>query len=165
MANFTQSTFVTHDDYMTPKSAWTDIKKFLPEGKVIWEAFYGDGESGKYLKEMGFEVIHEPVDFFENDLGDLIVSNPPFSKCREVFKRLFELDKPFMVLFPCSKIATGYYREFKDKKIQLIVPKKRIPFTKLVNGEVPSNYKSHPNFDCFYYCYKMNLEQDITFLD
>ena len=26
------------------------------------------------LKDLGFDVIHEPVDFFENDLGDIIIS-------------------------------------------------------------------------------------------
>jgi len=53
-----------HDDYITPKSAWTDIQKYIPK-KKIWEAFYGDGKSGTYLKEMGFDVIHEPIDFLK----------------------------------------------------------------------------------------------------
>ena len=60
-----------HDDYITPKSAWTDIQKYIPK-KKIWEAFYGDGKSGTYLKEMGFDVIHEPIDFFENNKGEVI---------------------------------------------------------------------------------------------
>ena len=27
------------------------------------------------------------------------------------------------------------------------------------------NWKSDCNFECFYYCYKMNLEKDIIFLE
>ena len=45
-----------HDDYMTPKHAWEAIKDYIPRDKVIWEAFYGDGKSGKYLEELGFSV-------------------------------------------------------------------------------------------------------------
>ena len=33
--------------------------------KVIYEAFYGDGKSGKYLEELGHNVIHEKIDFFD----------------------------------------------------------------------------------------------------
>jgi len=29
---------------------------YLPRDKVLWEAFYGDGQSGNYLRELGFEV-------------------------------------------------------------------------------------------------------------
>jgi len=84
---------------MTPKYAWENIQHLIPKDKVIWEAFYGGGKSGEYLKELGFDVIHDEVDFFENDLGDIIVSNPPFSLSKAVIKRLFELDKPFIIIF------------------------------------------------------------------
>ena len=30
---------------------------YIPNDKIIWEAFYGDGKSGKYLEELGFNVI------------------------------------------------------------------------------------------------------------
>ena len=84
MAGFHTKTFKVHDDYMTPKYAWENIKQYIPKDKVIWEAFYGNGESGNYLREMGFNVIHEEVDFFENDLGEVIVSNPPFSESKKL---------------------------------------------------------------------------------
>lgn len=164
MAGFHTKTFLKHDDYMTPKYAWENIKQFIPTDKIIWEAFYGDGESGNYLTELGFNVIHEPVDFFENDLGDIIVSNPPFSKSKEILKRLLILDKPFILIFPSSKINTSYFREWKNKKIQIIIPRKRIHFNKLVNGVKPDGWKNSCNFDTFHYCYKINLENDITWL-
>jgi len=78
MAGFHTKTFIKHDDYMTPKYAWENIKQFIPNDKIIWEAFYGDGESGKYLKDLGYETIHKNVDFYENNLGEIIVINPPF---------------------------------------------------------------------------------------
>ena len=167
MAGFHSKTFINHDDYMTPKSAWENIQQFLPKDKLIWEAFYGDGKSGDYLKELGFNVIHEEVDFFDNDLGEIIVSNPPFSLCKDILKRIKELNKPFVLILPSSKINTSYMREhFKgDKKLQIIIPRKRIHFVKQVNGKIPGDYKSCCNFDCFYYCYKMNLPNDITWLE
>ena len=165
MAGFHTKTFITHDSYMTPKYAWENIKQFIPKDKIIWEAFYGDGKSGDFLTELGHEVIHEEVDFFENDLGDIIVSNPPFSQSKEVMARMLILDKPFIMILPSSKINTSYFRAWKDKGLQIIIPRKRIHFTKLVDGVVPDNYKSSCNFDCFYYCYKIGLSKDIIWLD
>ena len=165
MAGFHTKTFKKHDDYMTPKYAWENIQQYIPRDKVIYDAFYGDGKSGSYLKELGFNVIHEPVDFFENDLGDIIVSNPPFSKTKEIMKRLLVLDKPFILILPSSKINTLYFREWKDKNLQIIIPRKRIHFEKLINGEKPKECRNACNFDCFYYCYKINLPSDIIWLE
>ena len=163
MAGFHTKTFLKHDDYMTPKSAWENIKQYIPEDKIIWEAFMGDGKSGEYLKELGFNVIHNDNDFFLSNEGDVLVSNPPFSKSKEIMYRLKELDKPFILILPCSKISTQYFREnFKDtdNPLQIIIPRKRIQFVK--NGNETQN---KCNFDCFYYCYKMNLERDIIWLE
>ena len=165
MAGFHTKTFLKHDDYMTPKYAWENIKDFIPRNKLIWEAFYGDGKSGNYLQELGFDVIHEPVDFFENNLGEIIVSNPPFSKAKQIMKRLKELDKPFILILPSSKINTSYFRDWKDKGLQIIIPRKRIHFKKLIDGKIPDGWKNSCNFDCFYYCYKIGLSKDITWLE
>ena len=45
MATFDNKSFIKHDDYMTPKFAWQNIKKYIPKDKLIWEAFYGDGDN------------------------------------------------------------------------------------------------------------------------
>jgi hypothetical protein len=166
MSGFTTKTFIKHDDYMTPKSAWENIKQYIPKDKVIWESFYGDGKSGDYLREIGFNVIHEPVDFFECDLGDIIISNPPFSKSKEVIQRLAELDKPFIIIMPMLKINTSYFRNsFKNKGLQIIIPRKRIHFIKLIDGKMPEKWVNACSFDCFYYCYKMDLPRDIVWLE
>lgn len=167
MAGFHTKTFIKHDSYMTPKHAWESILHIIPKNKIIWEAFYGDGASGKYLTELGFDVIHEPIDFFEEDRGDIIVSNPPFSICKEVLQRIKDLGKPFILILPTSKINTQYFRkifENEDDPIQIVIPRKRIHFTKLINGKIPEGYKSTCNFDCFYYCWKIDLDRDITWL-
>ncbi len=161
MAGFHTKTFLKHDDYMTPKYAWENIQHLIPKDKVIWEAFYGDGQSGSHLQDLGFNVIHEKIDFFEHNKGDIVVSNPPFSKSKDVLKRLKELEKPFILILPSSKINTQYVREnYKNSDLQIIIPRKRIQFIK--NG---NELQNKCNFDCFYYCYKMNLERDIIWLE
>ena len=150
MAGFQTKTFQKHDDYMTPKSAWENIKQYIPNDKIIWESFYGNGDSGKFLTELGFNTIHEDIDFFKENRGGLVCSNPPFTLCKEVLTRLVELDKPFILIMPCSKLITQYFRKLFSKSespIQIIVPRKRIHFVKLVNGEIPENWGSQCNFD------------------
>lgn len=166
MAGF-HKTFTKHDDYMTPKSAWEAIEEYIPKDKVIWEAFYGDGSSGKHLSEMGFNTIHEDVDFYENNLGEIIVSNPPFSDTKKVMERMMLLDKPFILIMPVSKMNTSYFRNHfvgSDKELQIIIPRKRIQFIKFVDGK-QAETKNSCNFDCLYYCYKIDLPKDIVWLE
>lgn len=163
MSGFQTEKFLKYDDYMTPKSAWEDIKHIIPKNKLIWEAFYGDGKSGTYLQELGFNVVHNKDDFFENNNGEIVVSNPPFTKIKEILIRLVELEKPFILIMPSSKINTQYFRNIfiKQKdKIQIVIPKKRLQFIKDGN-----DLQNKCNFDCFYYCWKINLERDIIWLE
>jgi hypothetical protein len=159
MANFQHKTFIKYDDWNTPKYAWEDIIEYIPKDKIIWEAFFGDGKSGDYMKELGLNVIHEEIDFFKEDKGDIIISNPPFSLYREILDRLFLLDKPFIIILPSSKINTQYFRKWKDKGLKIIIPKKRIDFSKYDNIK-----RSNCAFDCFYYCYKIDLPSSIIWL-
>lgn len=165
MASFHSKTFIKHDDYMTPKYAWEDIQQYIPKDKVIWESFYGDGNSGKHLQNLGFDVIHNQDDFFTSNHGDIVVTNPPFSQKKEVFTRLKQLEKPFIIICPAPMIFSVYFRNlFRDEKIQIIVPKKRIQFIKTdENGNILTT-ENKCNFDCFYFCWKINLPKDIIFL-
>ena len=90
MAIFHTKTFIKHDDYMTPKYAWENILHLIPKDKIIWEAFYGDGNSGDYLRELGLYVIHEPIDFFtqEPTHWDMIISIPPFPNILENYIKI-----------------------------------------------------------------------------
>lgn len=156
--------WIKHDDYMTPKSAWEHIAHLIPRDKIIWEPFYGDGKSGQYLRELGFNVIHEPLDFFTHDLGEIIVSNPPYSISEKVLHRMKLLNKPFIFIMPVSKITTQYFRELFYDDISVIIPKKRIHFQKQIDGKVPEGWGNQCNFDCFYYCWKIPLPKQINWL-
>ena len=171
MASFHTKTFQKHDDYMTPLSAWNAINRFLPTGKIIWEPFFGDGTSGKNLMKLGHRVVHQKKDFFKwCPEYDLIVTNPPYSIVKDIMPRLLELDKPFVLLMPSSKINTKYMRDWSDKGLQIIIPRKRIQFIKCTINKFgciePNEVQDNKcNFDCFYYCYKMNLPRDMVWLE
>ena len=158
------STFKKNDDYFTPKYAWENIKEYIPQDTVIWEAFYHPiSKSADFLRELGFNVISENIDFFENNLGETIVTNPPYSKTKEILTRLVnEIDKPFILILPCAKITTKYFKQvFKGKEhlIKIIIPSKRISFI-----DKEGNQTSRASFDTYYYCYKINLPNTITWL-
>jgi len=155
-----QQNIVKEDEYYTPKSAWEAISKFIPKDKIIWEAFYSPhSKSSQYLEELGFQVISKNRDFFKKNYGDIIVSNPPFSKKREVLERLYKLQKPFILVLPVTCIAAQYFQDtFKNEPIQLIVPCKRIEF------EYKGKKKNRCGFSCMYVCWKINLEKDINFI-
>tara|TARA_R100000541_G_C1873560_1_gene81255 strand:+ start:17 stop:523 length:507 start_codon:yes stop_codon:yes gene_type:complete len=157
-----------HNDFMTPSYVWEQINDYIPKDKVIWEPFYGDGESGKDLTNLGCsEVIHEQEDFFENNKGEVVVSNPPFTIKKEIIQRLVELDKPFILIMPVSTMCYKYSRVLKNH-IQIIIPPKRIKFKRYdkATQTIYKEWEKHSAaFDCVYYCYKMNLPQDIIWLE
>lgn len=152
----------TSDNYITTERTWDLIIPFIPKDKKIWEPFFCDGKSGNYLKEKGFDVYHKDKDFFEYEPKnyDIIVSNPPFSKKKEVFERLKELDKPFIMIAPSMMLGYKYFQNNFANRIQVIIPSKRISFVKL--GE-DKNY--NPPFAAFIFCYKMDLNKDLIFLE
>lgn len=147
------------DNYETPKHVWSDIIHLVPKELIVWEPFYCTGLSGENLRSLGLKVIHSDVDFFTNDFGQLIISNPPFSNTDKVLERMFSLGKPWILLMPSYKLSTAYFKKYASKhKIQIIVPKKRIQFIK--DGIQTKGCM----FDCYYYCYGLGLNHDITFL-
>jgi hypothetical protein len=80
---------------------------------------------------------------------------------KEICIRLKELDKPFiLVAFSKVILMKWFQRLFKDD-LQVIIPFTRPTFTHLINPK--KGYT--PPFGVMYYCYKMNLEKDLLFLD
>jgi hypothetical protein len=148
------------DNYITNKIEWERIKDYIPNNKKIWSPFYCDGKQKEYFLEMGFDIIHENEDFFLNNKGDIIIDNPPFSKKKEIFTRLKELDKPFILVCPSMLLSYKYFQELFKDEIQILVPSKRINFKHF--NSTKKNYS--PPFASFYFCYKMNLEKDLIFI-
>ncbi len=149
------------DNYNTNKEDWERIKQYIPQDKLIWSPFYCDGKQKEYFEDMGYNIIHEDRDFFSyTPKYDILIDNPPFSKKKEILKRLKELDKPFILIMPSVMLSYKYFQEdFKD--IQILIPYKRINFKHLNSDK--KNYS--PPFASFYFCYKMGLEKDLIFIE
>ncbi|HCI30086.1 MAG TPA: hypothetical protein DE117_07940 [Fervidobacterium sp.] len=104
---------------------------------TVWCPF--DKENSEYViffKELGCNVIYSHIDYGQNffeyepeENYDIIVSNPPFSRKLDVFKRCNELGKPWVML---SNIMCLNYMEignyFADNPVQMLIPDKRVSF-------------------------------------
>ncbi len=66
------------------KLNWMWIERYLPKVKVLWEAFYGNGESVKILKRLRFEVV-------SNEEEDFYKGNGSVEKCDTVGSEMFRL--------------------------------------------------------------------------
>ncbi len=153
MATYSKVSPKVSDDCETPIEVWENIQQYIPKDKKIWCPFYYQGVH--HLQTLGFDIIHRDEDFFQNNHGEIIIDNPPFSIKKQVLKRLLAIDKPFILIMPVSTMCYQYFKPLKDK-IQIIIPPKRYNFR--------PNQKSTPSFDCLYFCYKMDLPQDIIFI-
>ena len=150
-------------EYYTPDWVWDCLKDYIPQDKVIWEPFRNEEElscqSANHLRHLGFDVVNPLCDFFENNLGDIVVSNCPFNLKKQVMEKLFELDKPFLLVLPNIILNTKYFIDWakNDKKIQIIILPKRVDFIK-PNGETKAVIHT------LIVCWKFNLEDRIIFL-
>lgn len=154
-----------NDNYGSYDDLYLKIEKFIPKNKIIYEPFYLDGNSGKCLEKMNCKkVIHEDIDFFEyvDKLEfDIIISNPPFSLRRKILEKLIVIDKPFILtLFPIVLSCKWFLDLFGNEKLQLIIPKRR---SKCYNPTLNKINYTPPN-GMFYFCYKMNLPNDLNFI-
>ena len=147
------------DEYYTTREIWESVSHFIPKDKIIWECFHAHNSfSAKHLRDLGFEVIYEDVDFFTHDYGDILVSNIPGTQKKEVLPRLKQLDKPFIMIFPTQSLQTRFLRDlFKDEKLQIIFPSAKLRY----------HGGAHPRGASFYtcfICYKMNFDKDVYFI-
>ena len=147
-----------NDDFYTLKETWELIVKYLPTNKIAWEAFWGNGKSGQFLTELGVNVIHKDEDFFEFNRGDYVLSNLPFSIKRKILDRLYELEKPFILIMPYEVIFYQYFNKFKTSELTILIPPKRQHFNK------PDGTLKKFNYDCVFFAWKMNLESQLIFL-
>ena len=152
--------FNIKDEYYTPPILVKPIIKYLKPNSTIWCPF--DTENSEFvilLKEAGHKVIYSHIaydqDFFNYEPDedyDYIISNPPFTRKLDVFKRLYELKKPFAMV--CGLPILNYQEIgnfFLDKDLQLLIVDKKVSF----DGHTAS-------FNNSYFCNGI-LPKDIVF--
>ncbi len=153
------------DEIFTPEYAIKPILPFLKKDQMIWECAWGGGSLAKHFNKFGFNVVGLPdYDFLKEKSEtiakfDIIITNPPYSKKDEFLKKAFEIGKPFAFLLPLTALEGikrgGLYNKYG---IQLIVPNRRINF-------IMPNKQGGAWFQTAWFCYKMNLPNDLNFVE
>lgn len=151
------------DEMQTPYEAILSLLPYLDKKKVIWECAWGGGSLAKHLKKAGFKVVGDSRDFIEgkqiNDC-DILVTNPPYSLKEEFLECAYAIGKPFAFLMPLTALEGKKRGElYRKYGIQLIIPNKRINFI------TPSGKGSGAWFQTAWYCWKMNLPNDLMFIE
>lgn len=148
-----------NDEFYTPTYAIEPLLKYIRPNAVIWCPF--DTERSVFVRELrnrGHRVIathlFNGVDFFETTVPecDYIISNPPYSCKGEVFKRLFELDKPFAMLVGVVGLfeSAERFNLFKDNSFEMMYLSKRVAYFKDYDSE--ADLSIAPPFSSVYIC-------------
>lgn len=132
----------------------------------MWCPF--DKAESKYVttfKKLGYDVayghIEDGQDFFDytEPQGDVIVSNPPFSKRTAIIERLYEFNVPFAMVLGLNGLFDNRRRlnAFREKGVELLIPSGRMSFVRKDSGII-----GHPPFQCIYVCHGI-LDEKIVF--
>ena len=159
---------INGDEYYTPQNAVDMIIPYILKGgyKTIWCPFdKADSNFVITFKNKGFDVnyghIETGQDFFEyqEPQGDIVVSNPPFSKRNKIFERLYEWDIPFALINNFNGLFDSKKRFdiFRKHKFEMLVPRGRMKFYHRDKGLLNS-----PNFQSIYVCNRL-LKDQIVF--
>lgn len=159
---------VNGDEYYTPQNAVDMILPYLARRgyQNIWCPF--DKEESNFvktLKSQGYNVAYGHIetgqDFFEftEPQGDIIVSNPPFSKRDRIFEKLYEWDIPFALIMNFNGLFDSKKRAdiFREHRVEMLIPRGRMKFIHKDKGQLNS-----PNFQSIYICNHL-LENQIVF--
>lgn len=157
-----------NDEFYTPEYAIKPILKYIKPNSQIWCPF--DTEDSFFIKQfvknghgVNYTHIRDGFDFFKYSVPkcDYIISNPPYSCKGEVFKRLFEIGKPFAMLVGVVGLFESQKRfeMFKNNKFEILYMNKRIAYFKSYVEQKPS---LNPPFSSVYLCHKM-LPNQICF--
>lgn len=115
---------------------WCITQRKNPSQIKVWAPFdKTTSEYAFFFQKLGCHVKCSHIDYgqdfftYEPEQYDIIVSNPPFSRKLDVFKRCNELGKPWVMLM--NTMALNYNEignYFADNPVELLIPDKKISF-------------------------------------
>ena len=160
MINFWERGSIHGDEYYTQKEdAEIIADNILSLPLKVWCPF-NDKESvwGEVLSERGFDVITTDTDFFLTSPPpgvQCIISNPPFSRKKEVMDRIRLLGLKFVLIFPFQWLNDGVPLEYGN---QLMFFRQRMFFN------TPEGIKNKPRANCFVLSNGL-LNSNLIFID
>ena len=151
------NSFNEKDEYYTPSILVEPIieytKGICKDNGIVWCPF--DTENSEFVKALRknkinveYSHIWDGKDFFEYEPKQYscIVSNPPFTRKLDVFKRLYKINKPFALV--CGLPILNYQEIgafFVGRSLQLLIMDKKVSF----DGKTAS-------FNNSYFCYNFS---------
>lgn len=169
-SNFSIEQGFSPDQYETPGYVFDMILEELdPRQWTIWEPFPGSGHSTRYISSRGFSVTNgDHSDFFEHstiptpckaEQKVVVVSNPPYSKKKEIMQKLKDLGVIHIALFvPVAVMARRYFAEaFPQMRNQIIFHQRACSFLH------PVSHKSmgKASFPVMWVTCGLNMSRDI----
>ena len=152
------------DIFQTPPEAFAYLRPYIDKSFVVWESAAGKGMLANAMRNSGYDVIDSDIlagqNYFtyEPDYYDIQITTPPYSLKNKWLERCYQIGKPFALLLSVSSLHSAFrcnlYRKYG---LQLVVPPKRINFI------TPSGRGSGSWFAVAWFCWRLNLEQDIVF--
>lgn len=130
---------------------WLPFNDFVEGSDNISSSLGNHGINNLYGNNTDF---YESSKTFSN--YDIIISNPPFSKRTKLFKRLMEIDKPFILLQPIQAFNNNSFVKMlceKSDDFGFLCPKNRMGF--IVNGLEKDKTSA---FYSFWLCYRTKIK-------
>ena len=127
-----------NDECYTPRYGVEPLLEFLPpyKDKIIWCPF--DDETSEFvivLKEYGYNVVFSHIKYgqdyykYEPEKWDVLISNPPFTKKSDIFRRALSFNKPFALLMTITWLNDGTPANvFGKKELQILSFNERMQF-------------------------------------
>ena len=146
-----------NDEFYTPNYAIKPLLKYIKPNSFIWCPFdLKESNFVKLLINEGHNVINTHIDNGEDFFNieppkdiDYIISNPPYSIKFEIFKKLFEIGKPFAMLVGVAGLFESQKRftMFEENDFETMYFDKRISYFKDYADVKP---KLNPPFSSIY---------------
>lgn len=120
---------VRGDEYFTLDKDAETIAQHIIRPMKVWLPFNDKGGAfDRILRQHGHKCVCTDTDFFTTDPPEdteAVISNPPFSRKKEVVKRLDKLGLKFALIVPILWLNDGVPL---DHATQIMVFRKRIHF-------------------------------------
>ena len=158
----------TYDNCQTPPYALEPLYPYLNIDDKIWECAAGKLVLANELGRKGYYVIHSDitdylsVNFLEvrTTVGDVIVTNPPYSIKYEWLEKCYELGFPFALLMPVEMLGTAKGQKLFDKYgIEVIFMSPRVDF--LMPHALWAGHGAQ--FPTAWFTWKLNLPKEMNY--
>ena len=151
-----------NDEIYTPKYAVLPVIKYIPKNHTVWCPF--DTKESNFVIELSktHPVIATHIDNeqdfynYEPHYWDVIISNPPFTRKRQIFERALSFNKPFALIMTNTWLNDSAPKQlFMEKDLQLLMFDKRIVYIQPEN----KNFNKKIPFSSSYYCWNLLPKQ------